>query len=173
MPNRRKTAGFTMLEVMISIVILAFGLLGIAGLQAFALKNTHSASMRLTATELANDMIDRMKSNYIGVSGDAYNKPDVSAYKVGSVDCSSTACTPADVAQYDLRQWQLRIAGALPGGIGIVCLDSTPVDGDNAGKPECDGNGSVAYAVKIWWNDDRTTRSLVANPQLFWTAFNP
>jgi len=173
MTHRRNNAGFTMLEVMISIVILAFGLLGIAGLQAFALKNTHSASMRLTATELANDMIDRMKSNHLGVSGDAYNRPDAAAYKAGSVDCAVTSCTPADVAQYDLRQWQLRVNGSLPGGVGVVCLDSTPVDGNDATAPACDGNGAVAYAVKIWWNDDRTTRGAVPLPQLFWTGFNP
>ena len=50
---RQKSGGFTMLEVLISIVIIAFGLLGVAGLQAFALKNNNSASLRTTATILA------------------------------------------------------------------------------------------------------------------------
>ena len=162
-----------MLEVMISIVILAFGLLGIAGLQAFSLKNTHSASMRLTATELANDMIDRMKTNHTGVSNNGYNKPDSKDYGAGGVDCNGNVCSPQDLAQFDLNQWQLRVAGALPGGIGIVCVDSTPVDGPNPGDARCDGAGTVMYAVKIWWNDDRTTRALNPQPQLFWTAFNP
>lgn len=162
-----------MLEVMISIVILAFGLLGIAGLQAFSLKNTHSASMRLTATELANDMIDRMKTNHTGVGEDAYNKPDLNSYGAGTVDCNSSVCTPQDVAQFDLGQWQARVAGALPGGAGIVCVDSTPIDGLSAADAKCDNAGSVMYVVKIWWNDDRTTRGFKPEPQLFWTAFNP
>ena len=162
-----------MLEVMISIVILAFGLLGIAGLQAFALKNTHSASMRLTATELAHDMIDRMKSNYVGVSAGEYDKRTVASYAAASVDCDKTPCTVVQVGEHDRGQWQARINAALPGGVGIVCLDSTPVDGLNPAAPACDGLGEVMYVVKIWWNDDRTTRSAVAQPQLFWTAFNP
>src|ERR1700704_1087533 len=62
---KTSTHGFTMLEVLISIVVIAFGLLGIAGLQAYAIKNNHSAALRSTATSLANDMIDRMKANYI------------------------------------------------------------------------------------------------------------
>ena len=174
MCNHRRSAGFTMLEVMIAIVILAFGLLGIAGLQAFALKNTHSASLRLTATELAHDMIDRMKSNYVGVSAGEYDKPAVASYATAGVDCDKTPCTVVQVGEHDRGQWQARVAGSLPGGVGIVCLDSTPVDGPSAAQPECDGLGEVMYVVKIWWTDDRTTRTTaVPPPQLFWTAFNP
>src|SRR5918993_2666764 len=80
MHNLQKSAGFTMLEVMISIVIIAFGLLGIAGLQAFALKNSQSASARLTATTLASDIIDRMKTNVAGVSSGAYDQAAAAAY---------------------------------------------------------------------------------------------
>ncbi len=70
-----RCAGFTMLEVLIAIVVIAFGLLGIAGLQAFAVKNNHGASLRVTATTLASDMIDRIKSNYTAVTNGDYNKP--------------------------------------------------------------------------------------------------
>jgi type IV pilus assembly protein PilV len=165
--------GFTMLEVMISIVIIAFGLLGVAGLQAFALKNTQSANFRLTATTLANDMIDRMKSNHAGVSNGNYNSPDSGDYAAG-VNCNgATPCTGALLADFDRAEWARRVRQALPGGTGIVCLDSTPNDGASAGAPSCDGAGNVMYVVKIWWADDRTSRGAAVAPQLFWTAFNP
>ena len=60
--QRRTTSGFTLLEVLIAIVVVAFGLLGLAGLQVFALKNNQSASMRVAATNLTTDIVDRMKA---------------------------------------------------------------------------------------------------------------
>jgi type IV pilus assembly protein PilV len=177
--NTRKhnTAGFTLLEVLISIVIIAFGLLGIAGLQAFALKNNHSASLRLTATSLAADMVDRMKTNVTAVGSGAYDAPTAAPYSPANkvAACLSTGCTSAQMAAHDLAEWGEKVALALPGGQAVVCLDSTPADGTAPGTAQCDGNGFVGYVIKIWWSDDRTTRSTVVNATrpLFWTAFNP
>jgi type IV pilus assembly protein PilV len=175
---RKHTAmGFTMLEVLISMVIIAFGLLGIAGLQAFALKNNQSASSRLTATTLAADMIDRMKANLVGVSNGNYNKPDAAAYAAGNIesDCLDSRCEPDVMAQHDLAEWSQKVALALPGGKGVVCVDATPADGTGPGAAQCDGLGVVGYAVKIWWTDNRGARDTTQQPtqQLFWTAFNP
>lgn len=171
-----RSAGFTMLEVLISIVIVAFGLLGIAGLQAYALKSSVSASQRLTATALANDMIDRLKSNYLGVTGTGYNRPNTGDYDAPSA-CTAVGatCTSDEVAQNDRFEWQQRIAVALPNGRGIVCRDATPNDGTDAGNPSCDNAGDVMYVVKIWWNDDRATTvgGAPAAPLRFSTAFNP
>jgi len=173
--NARKhnATGFTLLEVLISIVIIAFGLLGIAGLQAFALKNNYSASMRLTATALAADMVDRMKTNIAGVGSGAYNAPTAAPYSPANkvAACLSTGCTSAQMAANDLAEWGERVAAALPGGSAVVCLDSTPVDGTAPGNAQCDDSGFVGYVIKIWWSDDRTSRT--PTTQLFWTAFNP
>ena len=175
MITRKKVSGFTMLEVLISIVIIAFGLLGIAGLQAFALKNSVSASQRLTATMLANDIIDRLHSNWQGVPSNGYNRPNTGDYDAAS-SCTTpgTACTSDQIAQNDRFEWQQRIALALPNGRGIICRDSTPNDGVDAGSPSCDDANDVMYAVKIWWNDDRGTNTTAApTVQRFSTAFNP
>ncbi|HYC48331.1 MAG TPA: type IV pilus modification protein PilV [Thermoanaerobaculia bacterium] len=176
-----RTAGFTMLEILISIVIIAFGLLGIAGLQAYALKHNHSASLRLTATALAADMIDRMKANPAGVGGGGttlegqYNKSDTADYASAVPSCTDPtgSCTPTELAANDRFEWQTRVSELLPGGVGVVCRDSTPTDGEPTAT-ECDNIGEVAYVIKIWWTDHRTTRA-GANPerQLFWTSFNP
>ena len=60
--------GFTMIEVLIAMVILAIGLLGLAALQAVGMRNNHSALSRFQATLSAYDMADRMRSNS-GASG--------------------------------------------------------------------------------------------------------
>ena len=176
MHTHRKTAGFTMLEVLISMVIIAFGLLGVAGLQAFALKNSSSASQRLTATALANDMMDRLRSNFASVDAGGYNKPLIADYDApsGCVNpSSSTVCTTAEVAQNDRYEWQQRVARALPNGRGIVCRDSTPNDGTTPAAHGCDDLGVVLFAVKIWWTDDRTSRDPSVGQQVFTTSFNP
>lgn len=172
--HSRRQSGFTMLEVLISMVIIAFGLLGVAGLQVFALKNNQSATFRSTATMLAADMADRVKANVGGAIDGAYNAPDLGAYVTAVAGCAGAGCTTAELAQNDLFEWQQRIAAVLPGGVGIVCLDSTPHDGTTPTNPagHCDGAGETNYVVKIWWTDDRTRSGNIATPQRFSTSFN-
>jgi type IV pilus assembly protein PilV len=173
-PHRRTTSGFTLLEVLIAIVVVAFGLLGLAGLQVFALKNNQSASLRVTATNLTTDIIDRMKANYIGVINSNYDKPLTSSYTTVVSGCTqATGCVPADLASNDLREWQQRVAATLPGGVGIVCLDKNPNDNSTPTASNCDGQGATSYVVKIWYYDDRTQANKAVNLKYMYTAFNP
>ena len=55
--------GFTLLEVLIAVMLLAVGLLGLAGLQAVSLRNNHSAYLRSQATMLTYEIIDSMRTN--------------------------------------------------------------------------------------------------------------
>lgn len=170
----RQQSGFTMLEVLISMVIIAFGLLGVAGLQAFALKNNQSANLRSAATMLSGDIADRMRANPNAAAFDgSYNQPTLGAYTTAVAACGTTGCTATELAQNDLFEWQQRIAATLPGGFGIVCVDSTPHDGLTAATPDCNNTGTTNYVVKIWWTDDRTRSGDVARPQRFATTINP
>lgn len=170
MSTAKRSRGFTMLEVLIAILVTSIGLLGVAGMQAFALKNTHSASLRLTASMLATDMIDRMHANKSGSRYGWYDKPSLAAYTTPVASCLTTAgCTAQELANNDLNEWSQRVAAALPNGVGVVCYDSTPNDGATSTAPDCDGLG--IYVVKIWWFDDRNGAS--TTPQRFSTAFNP
>jgi type IV pilus assembly protein PilV len=171
MTSRRHTSGFTLLEVLISIVVLSFGLLGIAGLQAFALKNNHSASMRSAATAISADLIERMKTNVQGMMLDEYNKPGQASYAKPSTDCMAAACDPIQLAAYDLWQFSAAAAAKLPGGKVVVCrsLDMTPSTDESA--PGCSG-GVAHYVVKIWWVDDRSVGATGQKTE-FITTFNP
>jgi type IV pilus assembly protein PilV len=169
----RRQTGFTLLEVLISMVIIAFGLLGVAGLQVFALKHSQSATFRSSAATLANDIVDRMKTNVGGAIDGAYNQPNPAAYATFVAGCTQpVGCTTADLAANDLAEWQQRIALTLPGGRGIVCLDATPDDGTSATDSQCDLDKETNYVVKIWWTDDRTRGGDVTKPQRYTTSFN-
>jgi len=159
-----KNAGFTLIEVLIAMVVLAVGLLGLAGLQVTSLRSNQSAYNRTQATQLAYDLADRMRANVAGKITYTTILPSAATVKA---NCLTTAgCSPSEMAENDLYEWNCAVAGGcenntppiaatLPGGQGIVCLDSTPNDGTSAAVANCDGAGNT-YAIKIWWDDDRS-----------------
>ncbi len=148
---RNRQTGLTLVEVLVSVVILSIGLVGVAGLQAMSLKNNQSAFMRSQATALAYDIADRMRSNVLSANTGLYD-PAAAATTSG---CTSTSgCSEQQMAENDLAEWNAAITTYLPMGQGYVCVDSTPDDGTGFGDPQCDGSGT-GLAVKIWWDDDR------------------
>jgi type IV pilus assembly protein PilV len=162
-----RDAGFTMLEVLIAILVIAIGLLGLAGLQAISLKQGQSAYYRSVATQLGYDMSDRMRGNLNGVLGNAYNRTGINTdYSTAVANCTTTAgCVAADLARNDGFEWQQLVQTLLPGGEGIVCLDGQPDDGTSGTDHGCDGaipgnpNERPLHAIKIWWTDDRSEAS--------------
>lgn len=144
-------SGFTLIEVLVSMLILSIGLIGVAALQGVSLKNTQSAFMRTQASALAYDLADRMRANLASADSNLYD-PGTAAIVTGCR--STTGCTPLDLAKNDLAEWNAALATYLPMGQGFVCVDSTPNDGASAASPACDGNGTQ-HAVKIWWDENR------------------
>ncbi|MCI0734504.1 MAG: type IV pilus modification protein PilV [Methylococcaceae bacterium] len=162
--NRRYATdrGFTLVEVLIAVFVLALGLLGLCGLQVASLQNNHSAYLRSQATLLAYDMADRMRANATALAAPAlaYNNPTAT----NNTNCTTvTGCTPAEMALHDMYEWSAAgsptsVTNVLPSGAGIVCIDATPNDGGSA-APACDGNGN-SYAIKVWWTDDRSGQEM-------------
>lgn len=162
-PGSRSGAGFTLVEVLIAVLVLGLGLLGLAGLQTTSLRGTHSASLRIEAIQLSYEIADRIRANPSGEQAGNYNNQEGS-----SDDCLGSPCNAAQLAGYDLNQWRTAVSSRLPSGAGWVCRDSTPDDG-NLYSPACDGN--LPYAIKIWWDEDRTGD--VFKYQQFTTSFQP
>ena len=100
--------GFTLIEVMVTLLILAVGLLGLAGMMGQSLRSNHDAQVRTQATFLAYDLIDRMRVNTDNAND--YEGPD-----------PAVACNPAVVtATNDRACWHDAVAAALPGGLAAV-----------------------------------------------------
>jgi len=146
----RRAAGFALLEALVAVVIASVGFIGAARLQTVGLKLNASAGLRQKAVVLTYQMTDRMRANLAGVVAGAYNNP-----ATGSKACLTSGCTSAELAVADMTEWSDDIAGQLPSGSGVVCIDSTPDDG-TALAPACDGVGNV-LAVKVWWTDSLGT----------------
>lgn len=133
--NRSNQSGFTLLEILISLVILAIGLLGLASLQATGLKNNQSAYHRSQATQLSYDISDRIRSNIAGLSTYIAITPSSAVAKAGCVAIAGT-CAAEDMAQNDLFEWNTTLTNILPKGKGTITTDSS------------------GYTIAITWDDD-------------------
>jgi type IV pilus assembly protein PilV len=155
---RRSQGGYVLLEALVAVVIASVGFIGAARMQTIGLSMNNSAQVRQKATLLGYQMADRIRANQVGVAAHAYDRPTA-----GPVAClvAATGCTPTQLAAADVGEWQGEIASQLPTGTGVVCLDSTPDDGD-AASPQCDGLGNV-IAVKLWWVDKVGTPRFVVS----------
>jgi len=127
----QRQRGATLIEVLVTFVILAVGILGLAGLQARALSYNQSALYRSQATALTDDILDRMRANRTAATSSAYST------SLATTSGSITAGT--SVASDDVKDWKAQIEALLPQGKGSIALTSD----------------SVAYEITIQWDDSR------------------
>ncbi len=137
MIGERILRGFTLVEVLVSLVILSVGLLGLAGLHLSGLRDNESAYLRSQATLQAYDMVDRMRANLAGLEAGGYNAITGPGSDPG---CLAVDCTPLQMAASDAFQWNTANAGLLPNGNGTV-----------AGA----GAGTV-FTITVTWDDNKS-----------------
>jgi len=131
-----KQSGFTLLEVLVAVLVLAIGLLGLAGLLASSIRNNQSAYQRTQATWLAYDIVDRMRVNRAAAlaSSNNYNTA------LGSpATCVANPTLSGAMAAQDLTGWKNQLACALPAGDGSVAVNSA----------------TRLVTVNVQWNDSR------------------
>jgi len=116
--SKRYQNGFSMIEVLITILIFSFGLLGMAVLVTTGMRSNNVAQYRSIATQQTLDMADRMRANLAGVRSGSYD--DLGADILVSSDCVAAECDTAQLAVYDQSQWNTANAALLPGGAGTV-----------------------------------------------------
>ena len=142
-----KQSGITMIEVLVAVLILAIGLLGVAGLQSISLKNTADVFFEQQAMSSAQDLTNRIMANQDAASsGDYADAPPTAA---PSTDCSSTACSSAEMAAWDLWQWN----DALTNGFGSPPSAAASVTWDSAKE---------AYEIAITWDANGAGSSYTA-----------
>lgn len=119
MPMRTsKQHGFSMIEVLFALLILAIGLFGMASLMMTSMKSNQSAAVRSQATWLTYDIIERMRLNRdraLATSGTTYViAASVTADDVDDPGCKDliTGCSAADTAQLDLWEWKSQLEQA-------------------------------------------------------------
>jgi type IV pilus assembly protein PilV len=107
MPNR--SLGFTLIEVLISMILLAIGLLGLASLQAIALRDNQDAYYYQQATLLAYEMQDRIRANV-----NFTDWTTVIPQQGNNCNAPQNPCTPQQLAAYDYWYWQTKATKVLP-----------------------------------------------------------
>lgn len=142
-PLHSLAQGFTLLEVLIAVVVLSFGLMGLAGIQAVGVKNTHSANLRTLAVQQAYDMADRMRANAAGVNaaGATGSYDAITATIPADPGCISSGCSPVLLAQYDQFVWNTNNNAMLPAGSGTVAVAGVVPN--------------HTYIITVMWNDYR------------------
>jgi type IV pilus assembly protein PilV len=150
--------GFTLIEVLIAMLILAVGLLGLAALQTYTLRSNLAAYNRGQATQLLYDMSDRMRANKTAAnsyliadsSTDARtaNKTVISSpapvspitVATAAAACRTVANTTCDatlLSTYDLIEWNTALAATLPLGRGCITTANN------------------TFNLYVTWDDDR------------------
>lgn len=105
--------GFSMLEVLITLVIIATALLGTAGLQIYAMRMGQSGQFRTQAVFLASDFAERMEANKVAAVAGSYVTSNATPVAM-VVDCGTSACDSSNLALYDLSQWSTSVTNLLP-----------------------------------------------------------
>lgn len=168
------SSGFTLLEILVSIVVLSFGLLGMVGIQAMALKSNSDARQQSAAVQLAGELSEMMRGNQAVALGltVATNPYLINDY-TGAVltepteKCSAAAgCTsPTNVATWEIYDWLTRVNAAFPGVRVRVCYDKTPYTTSGIPKWDCDAAGAAVagdrISIKIGWTRESFNKTRV------------
>jgi type IV pilus assembly protein PilV len=152
-------AGFTLVEVLVALVVVALGAAGAAGLHARALQATREAARLSDAVQVANALAARMRANRAVMDGDDGANPylhyDTGAGAGGAqpaAPCFAAGCDAPALARFDLSETAADLAARLPGGRIAACRDGATPDAAT-GLPawNCDGASEAAVVVKVGW----------------------
>jgi type IV pilus assembly protein PilV len=170
-------SGFSLVEVLVALIIIAVGMLGLAKIQALAYGSTGTANLRSLAAIQASSIASVMHSNrsywsavtngftYGFVGTAAANSTD-SAVASSSNTCSSATCTARQIAALDLANWHTAVTSVLPNATAnIACAvtastpvtctiqlqwseTSTAINSQSSGNV-VSGSGSVPYTLYV------------------------
>lgn len=124
--------GFTLIEVLVSLLLLAVGVLGAAAMQLYALKSDQVAGVHSQAVYLANSIADAMRANE-------------SVAKTGAYVIGLNTPTPplgTSIVSVDLNTWRNTLSRELPAGVGSISA----------------ADASNRVTITIRWDESRLTR---------------
>jgi type IV pilus assembly protein PilV len=187
-----KLAGFTMVEVLIALLVLAIGILGMAGIQIQGMRGTQSSFLSTEATNIAQDMAERMLANPVAAQNSGGTERDgtplvdnqfaavnSAAYVCNDTDNPVTECrgigancTPTEMARYDIETWICGMPNA-DGGVtpgisarldnGIATIQC--IDNDAAAAaPDADpcSPGST-HRITVSWDETSPSDGTIVN----------
>lgn len=164
--SQYKQSGYSLVEVLVATVIIAVGILGIAGLQVISIQQNRSALFRAEATKHAANILDRIRVNKLV----AYGPVTLADAPATSLNCRDTgtaasSCTRDQMKTFDLTWWKCSINQLNADGTLISACDALGFKLTDNHLP--DGKGSITsttatvhtatlklYEVTVEWTDD-------------------
>lgn len=173
--NQHRTSGFTLVEILVSVVVLSVGLLGVAGLQLKGLRGTHTSNLRIQAIIMANNMAEKIRANpmaaqnpvaemdnsYASIDSSQINcetppSPYCSNFQ-SSTGAGSEDCTFREMASFDTFVWYCGIEtetyqyggvkNSIPGSSSsISCMDRDLTDADTC-------TSGSAHRIVVSWTE--------------------
>lgn len=168
---RPSSMGFSLLEVLISIIILSFGLLGMVGLQAAAIQANRDARIQSAAVNLARELAEMMRGNkdislltasnpYVGHFNTSPMAAATPAYCLNVAIGTTPCANGTQIANAQMTEWLTRVDAELPSPVVRVCIDSAPFDASGVARWACDVSGAGATTViKIGWTRSVTDKT--------------
>ena len=136
--------GFSLIEILVTLVILSIGLLGLAGMQVWSFKNTTNSNYSTLATFYVYDMAERMRSNKAGVEAGDYDNINGNQADPGCGTPATAACaTTAEIAQLHAFEW-------------VSQLQRAPEDGGMSANAEGSVTvepGTPNYLITVTWKE--------------------
>jgi type IV pilus assembly protein PilV len=153
--------GSSLVEVLVSLLLLALGLLGASILQLHSLRARHDSALLSAGAQLASGMAERMRANSVLMHGPDAGNPYLNvAYAAddadaagGAPDCfGAAACGAAELAQFDIAEWKQQLHAALPGARLHICRDTSVWDAAAQGLQwACSGGKGAPIVIKLGW----------------------
>jgi len=123
-----RTGGFSMIEVLITIVVLSIGFLGLAKMQASAVSNTQTARTRSLVALQAGSLVSAMHANSAFWAENPVSNPAPSFTSVGTTIttsatsltsppasmCLTATCTKEQLAAADVKTWVAGLNSRFP-----------------------------------------------------------
>ena len=141
--NPSKSSGFTLLEVLITLVIMGVGILGLASIQLQAMKFVHGAYIQSQVQILAYDMLDRLRANRVeALNTNNYSLALATSPSAPGTNCATAVCTASQMAAFDVYEWREILDEHLPSGKGAISLT--------------DVGSARFYTIEVQWLDNRS-----------------
>ena len=175
-PNRIR--GFSLVEILVAIVVLSFGMLGMVGMQAYSLQSNRDARLQAQAASLARELAELVRSNRVTAVKTGVDNPYLGtfstplamttpSYCLSSANAATGCATPAAVATAQMTEWLARVDDELPGARIAVCFDASPYDSNGLPQWDCNATGSdEIIIIKIGWTRSSTNRSQTGDTAL-------
>jgi type IV pilus assembly protein PilV len=159
--NMFPAGGSSLVEVLVSLLLMALGLLGASILQLSSLRARHESALLSAGVQLAAGMAERMRANsalmYGPDAGNPYLNVEYAADGAGAggggPDCfGADACGAAELAQFDIAEWKQQLQSALPGARLRICRDAPAWDAAAQGLHwACSGGKGAPIVIKLGW----------------------